>query len=97
MDHQEPVDSQSKLKKPRKRRLTRAERLAKRIADSLAGGESGSVAIKTTLSGAAAETWRSLRAAAEGLHATDADLIAALEVEAAVTVRNALIQIPRKV
>ncbi|MBP1626960.1 MAG: hypothetical protein H6Q00_1435 [Holophagaceae bacterium] len=76
-------------------RQTRSSRLARQIEAQLAGRSSGQVTLKVTLTGPAAEHWRAIVVAAEGLHLDNRALVAALLEAGGTALRRALQVIPR--
>ena len=73
----------------------RADRLAAKIAATLDGKSSGSVKLQATLTGPAADAWRGIKEAAEGLKMDDTALLAVLLDAGTSTVRQALKKVPR--
>lgn len=76
-------------------KLTKADRLAKKIQATLAGKASGQVTVKATLTGTAAETWTAIQKDAAGLNMDDQAILAALLDAGGATLRKALKTIPR--
>ncbi|WP_005034645.1 hypothetical protein [Holophaga foetida] len=70
-------------------------RLAKKIAASLAGRSASQATVKVTLTGTAAETWLAIQKDAEGLGMDNKALLAALLDAGGANLRKALKAIPR--
>jgi hypothetical protein len=73
----------------------RTNRLAKKIAASLAGKASRQVTVKVTLTGTAAEVWLAIVQDAEGLGMDNKAILAALLDAGGANLRKALKEIPR--
>lgn len=74
---------------------TRSNRLAKKIAATLAGKASAQVTVKATLTGTAAEVWLAIQKDAEGLGMDNKAILAALLDAGGAALRKALKEIPR--
>ncbi len=74
---------------------SKSNRLAQKIAASLAGKGAAQVTVKATLTGPASEMWVEIRKDAEGLGMDDQALLAALLDAGGATLRKALKAIPR--
>lgn len=74
---------------------TRSNRLAKKIAATLAGKASAQVTVKATLTGTAAEVWLAIQRDAEGLGMDNKAILAALLDAGGAALRKALKEIPR--
>ena len=73
----------------------RTNRLAKKIAATLAGKASAQVTVKVTLTGTAAEVWLAIQKDADGLGMDNKAILAALLDAGGAALRKALKEIPR--
>lgn len=83
-------------KKAHRKRPTVVGRAVVKALAAMKGGASGSVRIHAHLTGPAADTWRGLREAAEGLDIDDSKVLAILLIRGAQEVRDALLNAPRE-
>lgn len=80
----------------RKKRPTAAMRALVKAIAAMGGRASGAVQISARLTGSAADAWRGLHNAAEGLKVDDSLMLALLLIRGTTAVRKALLDAPRE-
>jgi len=77
-------------------KVTKADRLAAKIAANLSGASGGQITVRATLTGALADVWRSIKSEGDRIGLDDQGLVAALLDVGGSTLRQALKAVPSK-